>query len=469
MSSSQVADCGSAVEKENGETMKTHRRDFLGKISSAAVLAASVSVLRQDAGAALSQPPLSLGTRTDPELSTLREQFPVLKERINGHSLVYLDSAATTQRPRVVLDSLANFYMHENANPSKVLHTLARRSATLYEKARETVARFVVARTPGEIVWTRGTTEAINLVASSWGGVNLRPRDEIILTVSEHYSNLVPWQLAARRANARVRILDVEDDGRLRLDQLDPLLSERTKLVVLPHVSNVLGFINPVKEICERAHRVGALVLVDGAQSVPHFPIDVQKLGCDFFAFSGHKMFGPMGIGVLWARREILDNMPPYQSGSNMVHDGELESTTTHFADGALKFEAGTPNVPGAVGLAAAVEFLEMLGREALWAREQELTRYALSRLKEVKGLRILGPTKPNDRVSVFSFVVENSPVLEIVKVLDAMGIAVRGGDLASLPVLKRMSVTAAVRASCYAYTTNEEIDQLVAVLKKGR
>jgi cysteine desulfurase/selenocysteine lyase len=447
--------------------METLRREFLRQISGVTALTASSSLLRRDLGAGSSQDPPSSETQTASYLESLRAQFPVLGEWVNGNPLVYLDSAATTQRPRTVLNALANFYLHDNANPAKSLHTLARRSATLYEEARETVARFVHARKLEEIVWTRGTTEAINLVASSWGGLRLRSGDEIILTVSEHYSSLVPWKLAAQRANARVRILDVEDDGRLRLDQLDALLSERTKLVVLPHVSNVLGLINPVKEICERAHRKGALVLVDGAQSVPHFSVDVQKLGCDFFAFSGHKMFGPMGIGVLWARGEILDNMPPYQSGSNMVHDVELESTT-HFADGALKFEAGTPNVPGAVGLAAAVEFLEMLGREALWAREQELTRYALSRLKEVKGLRILGPTEPNDRVSVFSFVVENSPVPEIVKVLDAMGIAVRGGDLASLPVLKRMSVTAAVRASCYAYTTNEEIDQLVTVLKKG-
>jgi cysteine desulfurase/selenocysteine lyase len=275
----------------------------------------------------------------------------------------------------------------------------------------------------------------------------------------------VPWQLAAQRANARVRILDIDDDARLRLDQLDALLSERTKLVVFPHVSNVLGLINPVREICERAHRVGALVLVDGAQSVPHFSVDVQKLSCDFFAFSGHKMCGPMGIGALWAHREILDKMPPYQSGSNMAHDVEMESVPSHFADGGLKFEAGTPNVPGAVGLAAAVEFLESSGREALWKREQGLTRYALSRFKEVKGLRILGPTDPDNRISVFSFVIENRNVLDVVKQLDAMGIAVRGGDLASLPILKRMGVHEAIRASCYAYTSTEDIDRLITAL----
>jgi cysteine desulfurase/selenocysteine lyase len=446
--------------------MKTRRRDFLRKISSVAALAASGSVLKQNPEAGVIATPHLTRMYGDLDLGALRDQFPVLKERVNGHALIYLDSAATTQRPRAVIDALSNFYLHDNANPAKNLHTLARRSASLYENARETVAKFVHARGPEEIVWTRGTTEALNLVASSWGGANLCSGDEIILTVTEHYSSLVPWQMAAQRANARVRILDVEDDGRLRLDQLDSLLSERTKLVTFPHVSNVLGLINPVKEICERAHRVGALVLVDGAQSTPHFSVDMQKLGCDFFAFSGHKMFGPMGIGVLWARREILDRMPPYQSGSNMAHDVELESVPTHFAEGGLKFEAGTPNVPGAVGLAAAVEFLESLGRETLWKRGQELTRYALSRFKEVKGLRILGPTDPESRISVFSLVIENRNVLDVVKQLDAMGIAVRGGDLASLPILKRMGVDEAIRASCYAYTSTEEIDRLITALR---
>jgi cysteine desulfurase / selenocysteine lyase len=446
--------------------METRRREFLRQISGVTALAASGSLLGRDTRAGSSQDVSSAETQTIGYLESLRAQFPVLAERINGNPLVYLDSAATTQRPRAVIEALSNFYLHDNANPAKALHSLARRTATLYERARETVARFVHARTPQEIVWTRGTTEAINLVASSWGGANLHYGDEIILTVSEHYSSLLPWQLAAQRGNARVRILGVEDDGRLRLDQLDALLSKRTKLVAFPHVSNVLGLVNPAKEICERAHRVGALVIVDGAQSVPHFSVDVQKLGCDFFAFSGHKMFGPMGIGVLWARREILDNMSPYQAGSNMAHDVEMKSTPPHFAEGGLKFEAGTPNVSGAVGLAAAIDFLESLGREELWRREQELTRYALSRFKEVKGLRILGSTAPNERVSVFSFVVENRPVLGVVKELDALGIAVRGGDLASLPVLKRMGACAAVRASCYAYTSVEEVDQLIAALR---
>jgi len=442
--------------------METCRRDFLRSISAATALPTFRSILSGQTVWA-GRPPDSSG---DTKLQDLRNQFPLLRENVGGRPLVYLDSAATTQRPRPVLDALSEFYLRDNANPSQSLHTLARRSATAYETARETVARFVNAHGPGEIVWTRGTTEAINIVAASWGGANLGPGDEVIVTVADHYSNLVPWQLSARRAKATLRILDVDDDGRLRLEHFSALLSKRTKLVTLPHVSNVLGRINPAKEICERAHQAGALVLLDAAQSVPHFPVDVQQLGCDFLAFSGHKMCGPMGIGVLWARRELLDAMPPFQSGSNMAHEVEIESPPTHFAEGGLKFEAGTPNVPGAVGLAAAIAFLDSLDQKALWAQEQELTRYVLSSLKKIRGLRILGPTEPSERISVFSFVFENHRPLEVVKALDAAGIAVRGGDLASLPLLKRMRVSAAVRASCYVYTSREDIDRLVARLQ---
>jgi len=448
-------------EAMKGKAMETRRRDFLRSISAATALPTLTSILRGETVWSGQRPENPVNAK----LRDLRSQFPLLGENKDGRPLVYLDSAATTQRPRAVLDALASFYLHDNANPSKSLHTLARRSATLYDTARATVARFLNARGPEEIVWTRGTTEAINLVAASWGGANLGPGDEVLVTVSDHYSNLVPWQLAAKRANSTLRILDVGDDGRLRLDQLGGLLSKRTKLVTFPHVSNVLGRINPAKEICERAHRAGALVLVDAAQSVPHFPVDVHDLDCDFLAFSGHKMCGPMGIGVLWTRRELLDAMPPFQAGSNMAHDVEI-GVAPHFAEGGLKFEAGTPNVPGAAGLAAAIMFLDSLDRKSLWAREQELTRFALSSFTKVKGLRILGPTEPSERVSVFSFVVDNRQALEVVTALDAMGIAVRGGDLASLPLLKRMGVTAAVRASCYAYTSSEEIDRLVAGLQ---
>jgi len=360
--------------------MEKARRDFLRTISGVAALPAIGATLTPKLGATT--------------LNDVRAQFPLLRDSMNGRPLVYIDSAATTQRPRAVLDALDNFYLHENANPSMSLHALARHSASLYDEERSTVARFLNARGSDEIVFTRGTTEAINLVASSWGGANLGRGDEILITVSDHYSSLVPWQLAARRAGATLRILDVADDGHLRFDQLDALLSKRTKIVTFPHVSNVLGAINPAKEICERAHRAGALVLVDAAQSVPHFSVDVRGIGCDFLTLSGHKMCGPMGIGALWARRELLDGMPPFQAGSNMAHEVDLESVPAHFADGGFKFEAGTPNVSGAVGLAAAIRFLESLGTKELWTREQELTDYALASLSKITGVRILGPTK---------------------------------------------------------------------------
>jgi cysteine desulfurase / selenocysteine lyase len=433
--------------------MEKARRHFLRTISGLAALPAIGSALTTWRGAASS--------------NDVRAQFPLLGDSMNGHPLVYLDSAATTQRPRAVLDALETFYLHENANPSMSLHALARHSASLYDEARATVARFLNARGSEEIVFTRGTTEAINLVASSWGGANLRRGDEILITVSDHYSSLVPWQLAARQTGATLRIWDVSDDGHLRSDQLDALLSKRTKMVTFPHVSNVLGAINPAKEICERAHRAGAVVLVDAAQSVPHFSVDVRDIGCDFLTLSGHKMCGPMGIGALWARRELLDAMPPFQGGSNMVHEVELESAAAHFAEGGLKFEAGTPNVAGAVGLAAAVRFIESLGRKELWRREQELAEYALASLSKIKRVRILGPTKASERISVFSFVVENGKPLDIAAALDRKGIAVRAGDLAPLPALKRFGATAAVRASCYLYTSTEDIDRLIAGLQQ--
>jgi len=432
--------------------MGNTRRHFLRTISGVAG-----SVL-------ITEPRTGLGAASS---GGVRAQFPLLGDSMNGDPLVYLDSAATTQRPRAVLDTLDTFYINENANPSMSLHALARHAASLYDEARATVARFLNARGADEIVFTRGATEAINLVASSWGGANLGRGDEILITVSDHYSSLVPWQLAARRTAATLRIWDVSDDGHLRLDQLDTLLSKRTKMVTFPHVSNVLGAINPAKEICERAHRAGAVVLVDAAQSVPHFSVDVREIGCDFLTLSGHKMCGPMGIGALWARRELLDSMPPFQAGSNMVHEVELESVPARFAEGALKFEAGTPNVAGSVGLAAAVRFLESLGRKELWTREQELTEYALASLSKIKRLRILGPMKSSERISVFSFVVENSKPPDIAASLDRSGVAVRAGDLASLPALKRFGVTAAVRASCYIYTSTEDIDRLIAGLQQ--
>ena len=331
------------------------------------------------------------------------------------------------------------------------------------------MADFLHARSHQEIIWTRGTTEAINLAASSLAAADLRPGDEILLTQAEHYSNLLPWRLAAARTGARLRFVGLDAAGNPRLDQLGELLSRRTKIFAFSHVSNVLGRINPAAEMCRRAHRAGAVVLIDAAQSAPHIPIDVQALGCDLLAFSGHKITGPMGIGVLWARRELLDRLPPYQLGSNMAHELESAGAPGHLAEGCHKFEAGTPNVAGAVGLAAAVQYLESLGRAELWTGEQELTAYALDRLRAVKDLRILGSTEAADRVSVFAFVLEGFSPLDLARALDERGIAIRAGDLAALPLLKHFGVTAAARASCYLYTRTDEIDALVQALEEIR
>jgi cysteine desulfurase / selenocysteine lyase len=379
--------------------MKEARREFLRTISSAAALPTLPSISWANPEAVSRR---DLGASNGEASRELRSQFPLLKESMNGQALVYLDSAATTQRPRPVLDALSEFYLHENANPSKSLHTLARRSAALYDTARATVARFLNARGPEEIVWTRGTTEAINLVAASCGGTNLGPGDEVLVTLSDHYSNLLPWQLATKRTKARLRILDVDGEGRLPLDQMSLLLSKRTKLVTFPHVSNVLGRINPAKEICEIAHRAGAMVLVDAAQSVPHFPVDVTG---PRLRFSG--AFGTQNVRADGNRSIVGPPGPPrrdaaFQSGSNMAHEVDIELAPTRFADGALKFEAGTPNVPGAVGLAAAIAFLESYDRKVLWAQEQELTRYALASFQRINGLRLLGPQEASKRISVF-------------------------------------------------------------------
>jgi cysteine desulfurase/selenocysteine lyase len=392
-----------------------------------------------------------------------RSHFPALAQNVNGHGLVYLDSAATTQRPQAVIDALLDFYRRDNANPGAALHTLARRAHEQYEAARTRLATFINARHADEIVWTRGTTEGVNLVATAWARSRLRPGDEIVLSVGEHASNMLPWQLVAESTGATVRYADVDDDGRMQLDELERQLSERTRLVAFSHISNVAGYINPAAEICLRARRAGARVLIDAAQSAPHIRLDVQALGCDFLVFSSHKMLGPMGIGVLWARREILEEMPPYQAGSNMAHAVDLDARELEHA--ARKFGAGTPNASGPIGLAAAVTFLDALGHEAVERHEERLVTHALERLREVPGLRILGPTKPAARIPVFSFTVDGVAPAEILRRLDSQGFAIRAGDLASLPLLKRLGTTSAARASCYLYSQVEELDKLANAL----
>jgi cysteine desulfurase/selenocysteine lyase len=394
-----------------------------------------------------------------------REAFPALRQSIDGKALVYLDSAATTQRPSEVLDAIRDFYLIDNANPGGTLHALARRAHERYEAARATLARFIGAGDAGEVVWVRGTTEAINLVATAWARSQLRRGDELLLTIAEHASNLLPWKLAAAHVGAVVRYVDVDDAGRISLEDLERKLSERTRIVAFSHVSNVTGYINPAAEICLRARNAGARVLVDAAQSAPHVPLDVRAMGCDWLAFSGHKMLAPMGIGVLWSRRELLEEMPPYQAGSNMAHHIDLHAA--EFAAGAGKFGAGTPNAAGAIGFAAAVAYLDAIGREAVDRHEHSLTALALDRLRAVRGLRLIGPATPEQRIPVFTFSLAGFESHEVLRRLDAQGIAVRAGDLSALPLLKRFGLASAVRASCYLYTDHEEIDRFANALEQ--
>ena len=398
------------------------------------------------------------------ETARWRADFPALTQQINGKPLAYLDSAATTLRPATVIDAIADYYRTANANPSGTLHTLARRSAERYAAARAEVARFINAD-PREIIWVRGTTEGINLFASSWGHANLRAGDEIVVSIAEHYSNWLPWRAIAERTGARVKVFGVHQDGRLNLSELEQSLTARTKLVAVSHVSNVLGYVNPIPEIVGRARAVGARVLVDGAQSAPHIPIDVAALGCDFFVFSSHKMLGPMATGVAWARHELLEAMPPYQTGSNMAHDVDLERAVLEH-DG-QKFQAGTPNVSGPIGLAAAAAYLNGLGRSAIADHERALTSHALSMFRQVKGLTLIGPAAAENRVPVFCFTIAGVPVPAIVKALDDEGLAIRGGDMAAMPLLERFGTKAAARVSCYLYNTVAEIDRLGAILMR--
>jgi cysteine desulfurase / selenocysteine lyase len=389
--------------------------------------------------------------------------FPALRQRVNEHPLSFLDSAATTLRPQSVIDALVDYYSTDNANPSRV-HTLASRAADRLSSARQTLARFVNATDPAEIIFVRGTTEGINLVASTWGAANLKTDDEVVLTIAEHSSNLLPWTRAARQARARVRVVDVDDEGRPRLDRFKEVLSRRTRLVAFSHVSNVLGYINPAKEMCALAREVGARIVIDGAQGAPHVQIDVQNLGCDFYVFSGHKMLGPMGTGVVWGRRELLDAMPPYHVGSNMAHAVDFERAD--FEHGALKYQAGTPDVAGPVGLATAVRFFEAAG-PLVRRHDDELVQYGLGRLAEIPRLRIIGPRGADRRVPVFTFVLDGVPPTTVARALDARGIAVRAGDLAALPLLKRFGAAEAVRASAYVYSTHADIDRLADGLRE--
>jgi len=408
-----------------------------------------------------------VATRTVPlDIPTLRQQFPLLQQQVNGHPLVYLDSAATSQKPQRVIDAVNSFYRHDNANVHRGLYELSRRSTERFENARVVMARFLNAD-PREVIWVRGTTEGVNLVAGTWGIENIGRDDEIIVSVLEHHSNLVPWQILAQRVGARIRHIDIDDEGRYRLDQLADLLNPRTKLVALQHVSNALGTIHPIAEIAEIVHRAGALLFVDGAQGAAHVNVDVRALGCDFYALSGHKMCGPMGIGVLWGRLDLLEAMPPYHGGGEMIDRVEIEFST--WAKVPHKFEAGTPDAAAAVGLAAAAEFLEEIGFDALQAHEQEIVQYGLEKLREVPGLTLYGPSSPNERVAVFSFTLDRVHPHDVATVLDAEGIAVRAGHHCAQPLMRRLGVPATTRASFYLYNTPDEIDRLIDGLASAR
>jgi cysteine desulfurase/selenocysteine lyase len=396
----------------------------------------------------------------------VRPDFPILSRQIGGKPLVYLDSAATSQKPQAVLDAMDDYYRLHNANVHRGVHTLAEEATAAFEGARGRIASFIGA-SERATVFTKNATEAINLVAYAWGLRNLREGDEILVTEMEHHANLVPWQLVAKLTGARLKSIPVGDDFRLDLSGLDGLLTERTRMVAVSAMSNVLGTVNPVAEIAAHAHAAGALVLADASQAVPHLGTTIGGLGADFMVFTGHKALGPMGIGVLAAREELLDSMEPFLGGGEMIRDVQLDSATWN--DIPWRFEAGTPNVAEAVGLAAAVDYLDKLGMDRIRAAEHQLTAYTLGRLAEVEGLRIFGPADTEQRGGMLSFTLEGVHPHDVAQVLDADGIAVRAGHHCAKPLMRRFGVTATTRASLYLYTTTAEIDALVDALGKSR
>jgi len=398
------------------------------------------------------------------DVNKIRNEFPILHQVINGKPLTYLDSAATAQKPRSVLDVLEKYYKEDNANVHRGIHELSRRATLAYEGARNRVAEWLGASDPSEVIWTRGTTESINLVAATWGMDQLKEGDEILLTTMEHHSNIIPWQLVARRTGARLRYIEMDDEGRLKLDELDQLLSDRTRILALTQVSNALGTINPVEEIIGAAHARGAVVLLDGAQAVPHMKVDVGELQADFYAFSSHKMCGPTGTGVLWARKELLEEMSPYQGGGEMI--GVVGRDESTWAAIPHKFEAGTPNIAGAVGAAAAVDFMEHVGYEAIREHEAGLLRYALNRLAEIPDLSVYGPKELKERSGVISFALGDAHPHDIATILDSEAVAIRAGHHCAQLVMKHYGVAATTRASFSLYNTTDDVDRLVEGLE---
>ena len=397
------------------------------------------------------------------DAETVRDDFPILRQQVHGHRLVYLDNAATTQKPRAVIERLDRYYAGENANIHRGVHALSERATQAYDAARETAARFLNAADPREIVFVRGTTDAINLVAATYGRANIGPGDEIVVSEMEHHSNIVPWQMLCQEKGARLRVVPITDEGEMRMDEYERLLNDRTGLVAVSHVSNALGTINPVAEVVRLAHARGIPVLVDGAQAVAHMAVDVQAIGCDFYAFSGHKVLGPTGIGVLYGRLERLEAMPPYQGGGDMIRSVSFAGTT--YADLPARLEAGTPHIAGALGLAAALEYLTGIGADRVQVHEQDLLAYGTGALAAIPGLRLTGTAR--HKAGILAFVLDGVHPHDIGTILDRQGVAIRAGHHCCQPLMARLGVPATARASLALYNTRDDIDALVRALHK--
>ncbi len=399
-----------------------------------------------------------------PDWAGLRGDFPILDQRVHGQPLIYFDNAASSQKPRAVIDALRHYYEHDNANVHRGIHELSNRATTAFEAGRERVARFLNAGSADEIVFTRGTTESINLVAAAWGGAHIKAGDRILLTEMEHHSNLVPWQMLAQRTGAELRFVPVTgDEGLLDLARLDELLTPQVKLFAFTHISNSLGTINPVAELCARARARGVTTLVDAAQSAGHMPVDVRALGCDFLAFSSHKICGPTGLGVLWGRPAALDAMPPYQGGGEMILSVDYQKSS--YKQPPHRFEAGTPDISGVIALHTALDYLDAIGREAIFRHDQELAQYTYQRLAELPNVRLFGPA--TDRAGLVSFLLGDVHAHDVVTVADQRGVALRGGHHCNQPLMKRLGVASTARASFYFYNTRAEVDRFIEVVRE--
>lgn len=399
------------------------------------------------------------------DVARIRADFPILHQEVRGRPLVYLDSAATTQKPQAVIDALVRYYTHDNANVHRGVHALSERATQAYEGARERVRRFINARETKEIIFVRGCTEAVNLVAQTYGRSKVGPGDEVLITAMEHHSDIVPWQMLCQQVGATLKVVPVDDRGDLRMEQLDALLTERTRILAVTHVSNALGTVNPVREIVKRAHARGVPVLVDGAQALAHFRVDVQELDCDFYALSGHKMFGPTGIGVLYGKASVLESMPPWQGGGDMILTVTMEKTVYNRLP--YRLEAGTPDISGAVGLAAAMDYIDAVGLDGISAHDRALLEYGTQALESVPGVKLLG--RGRERSGVLSFIVEDVHAHDVGTILDREGVAIRAGHHCAQPLLSCFGVAATVRASLAMYNTREDIDALVRGLHKVR